>query len=56
MHKIESDSRFIAAGCIKAVQIFHALASADDKAAPTMTAMCRPALRACLHCYAARAR
>jgi hypothetical protein len=38
MHKIESDSGFIAAGCTNAMRIFHISASAHDSAAWTMTA------------------
>jgi hypothetical protein len=39
MHKIESDSGFVAAGCANAVQIFRACAFAPDSAARTMTEM-----------------
>jgi hypothetical protein len=56
MHKNESEGGFIAVGEANAMQIFHANAFAHDSAARAMTAMCRPALSACLHCSAAQAR
>jgi hypothetical protein len=39
LHKLESTGRFIAAGCAKVMQIFHAVASAHGSAVWAMTEM-----------------